>query len=59
MTKGNNYPFGMGIRGEWKFVQPQIGGIHYYQYNGKELNEDFYPMIQDEIRVVRNYLKKK
>ena len=35
------YPFGMGIKGEWKFVQPQIGGTNLYQYNGKELNEDF------------------
>jgi len=35
------YPFGMGIKGEWKFVQPQIGGVNAYQYNGKELNEDF------------------
>ena len=41
MTKGNNYPFGMGIRGEWKFVQPQIGGVNQYLYNGKELNDDF------------------
>jgi RHS repeat-associated protein len=31
----------MGIKGEWKFVQPQIGGVNAYQYNGKELNEDF------------------
>ena len=35
------YPFGMPIRGEWKFVQPQVGGINNYQYNGKELNDDF------------------
>jgi len=35
------YPFGMGIRGEWKFVQPQIGGTNLYQYNGIELNDDF------------------
>ena len=35
------YPFGMGIRGEWKFVQPQIGGVNQYLYNGKELNDDF------------------
>ncbi|MGH1339542.1 MAG: RHS repeat domain-containing protein, partial [Aureispira sp.] len=35
------YPFGMGIRGEWKFVQPQIGGVNQYQYNGIELNDDF------------------
>jgi len=35
------YPFGMGIKGEWKFVQPQIGGVNKYQFNGKELNEDF------------------
>jgi RHS repeat-associated protein len=31
----------MGIKGEWKFVQPQIGGVNAYQYNGKELNEDY------------------
>ena len=35
------YPFGMGIKGEWKFVQPQVGGVNLYQYNGIELNEDF------------------
>jgi RHS repeat-associated protein len=35
------YPFGMGIKGEWKFVQPQIGGTNKYQYNGIELNDDF------------------
>ena len=35
------YPFGMGIRGEWKFVQPQIRGGNMYQYNGIELNDDF------------------
>ncbi len=35
------YPFGMGIRGEWKFVQPQVGGVNQYQYNGKELNDDY------------------
>ena len=31
----------MGIKGEWKFVQPQIGGTNLYQYNGIELNDDF------------------
>jgi RHS repeat-associated protein len=31
----------MGIKGEWKFVQPQIGGVNAYQYNGKELNDDY------------------
>ena len=35
------YPFGMGIRGEWKFVQPQVGGVNQYLYNGKELNDDY------------------
>ncbi len=35
------YPFGMGIRGEWKFVQPQVGGGDPYLYNGIELNDDF------------------
>ncbi|BDS09823.1 RHS repeat-associated core domain-containing protein [Aureispira anguillae] len=31
----------MTIKGEWKFAQPQVGGANKYQYNGKELNEDF------------------
>jgi RHS repeat-associated protein len=31
----------MGIKGEWKFVQPQIGGTNLEQYNGIELNDDF------------------
>jgi RHS repeat-associated protein len=31
----------MGIKGEWKFVQPQIGGVNKYQFNGIELNDDF------------------
>ncbi|BDS09821.1 RHS repeat domain-containing protein [Aureispira anguillae] len=35
------YPFGMGIKGEWKFMQPQIGGANKYQYNGIEMNDDF------------------
>ncbi|BDS09819.1 RHS repeat-associated core domain-containing protein [Aureispira anguillae] len=35
------YPFGMPIRGEWKFVQPQVGGVNLYQYNGIEMNDDF------------------
>lgn len=35
------YPFGMGIKGEWKFVQPQVGGTNFEQFNGIELNDDF------------------
>ncbi|MGH1337855.1 MAG: hypothetical protein ACRBFS_17170 [Aureispira sp.] len=35
------YPFGMGIRGEWQFVQPQVGGGNQSLYNGKELNDDY------------------
>lgn len=31
----------MGIKGEWKFVQPQIGGTNLEQFNGIELNDDF------------------
>ena len=35
------YPFGMPITGQWKFDLPQSGVTNQYQYNSKELNEDF------------------
>ncbi|MEL6558573.1 MAG: DUF6443 domain-containing protein [Bacteroidota bacterium] len=35
------YPFGMPITGQWKFDLPQSGVSNQYQYNGKELHEDF------------------
>ena len=36
LQENHYYPFGMKMAGDWDFV-----GANKYQYNGKELNEDF------------------
>ncbi len=38
LQENHYYPFGMNMEGNWV---PQIGLENAYQYNGKELNEDF------------------
>ena len=38
LQENHYYPFGMGMGGEWT---PQVGAENQYQFNGKELNEDF------------------
>ena len=38
LQENHYYPFGMEMEGAW---QVQVGGENPYQYNGKELNEDF------------------
>ena len=37
----NYYPFGLNMQGHWDFDFPQIGTTNDYQFNGKELNEDY------------------
>jgi RHS repeat-associated protein len=38
IQENHYYPFGMEMEGAWL---PQVGAENAYQYNGKELNEDF------------------
>ncbi|MFK7798669.1 MAG: hypothetical protein AB8E82_14550 [Aureispira sp.] len=38
LQQAHSYPFGMGIEGQWDYVQPQVGNGNAYLYNGKELN---------------------
>jgi RHS repeat-associated protein len=41
LQQAHYYPFGMEIEGQWGYVQPQVGQVNAYLYNGKELNADF------------------
>lgn len=41
IQQNHYYPFGMNMQGHWDYDQPQIGVTNAYQYNGKELNEDW------------------
>jgi RHS repeat-associated protein len=41
LQQAHYYPFGMELEGQWAYVQPQIGKVNEYLYNGKELNADF------------------
>jgi len=41
LQQAHYYPFGMRIEGQWGYVQPQVGDVNAYLYNGKELNVDF------------------
>jgi RHS repeat-associated protein len=41
LQQAHYYPFGMEIEGQWAYVQPQVGQVNAYLYNGKELNADF------------------